>query len=128
MQERAASPRTIESYRDTFRLLLAFAQRCLKKSPTKVVIQDSDAPFVLQFLGYLEKERGKSPRSRNVRLAALNSFFNYVALQEPSVGAVAQRVLAIQSKHYPKKPVNFLTRTQSDHRWAHRINYPVRAT
>jgi integrase/recombinase XerD len=114
MQERAASPRTIESYRDTFRLLIAFAQRCLKKPPTKLAVHDLDAPFVLQFLGYLERERGNSPRSRNVRLAAIHSFFNYVALQEPSVGAVAQRVLAIQSKRCPKKPVDFLTRTESD--------------
>jgi integrase/recombinase XerD len=114
MQERAASPRTIESYRDTFRLLIAFAQRCLKKAPTKLAVHDLDAPFVLQFLGYLERERGNSPRSRNVRLAAIHSFFNYVALQEPSAGAVAQRVLAIQSKRCPKKPVDFLTRTESE--------------
>lgn len=114
MQERAASPRTIESYRDTFRLLIAFAQRSLKKPPTKLTVHDLDAPFVLQFLGYLERERGNSPRSRNVRLAAIHSFFNYVALQEPSAGAVAQRVLAIQSKRCPKKPVDFLTRTESD--------------
>jgi site-specific recombinase XerD len=114
MRERAASPRTIESYRDTFRLLLAFAQRSLKKSPTELTLHDLDAPFVLQFLSYLERERGNSPRSRNVRLAAIHSFFNYVALQEPSAGAVTQRVLAIQGKRCPKKPVDFLTRTESD--------------
>jgi integrase/recombinase XerD len=114
MQERAASPRTIESYRDTFRLLIAFAQRHLKKPPTKLTVHDLDAPFVLQFLGHLERERGNSPRSRNVRLAAIHSFFHYVALQEPSAGAVAQRVLAIQSKRCPKQPVDFLTRTEGD--------------
>ena len=114
MQERAASHRTIESYRDTFRLLIAFAQRCLKKPPTKLAVHDLDAPFVLRFLDYLERERGNSPRSRNVRLAAIHSFFHYVALHEPSVGAVAQRVLAIQSKRCAKKPVDFLTQTESD--------------
>ena len=114
MQERAASPRTIESYRDTFRLLIAFAQRSLKKPPPKLTVHDLDAPFVLQFLGYLESERGNSPRSRNVRLAAIHSFFHYVALQEPSASAVAQRVLAIRSKRCPKKPVDFLTRTESE--------------
>jgi site-specific recombinase XerD len=114
MQERAASPRTIESYRDTFRLLIGFAQRSLKKPPTKLTFGDLDAPFVLQFLGYLEKERGNSPRSRNVRLAAIHSFFHYVALQEPCAAAVAQRVLAIQSKRCSKKPVDFLTRTESN--------------
>lgn len=114
MQERAASPRTIENYRDTFRLLIAFAQRCLKKPPTNLAVQDLDAPFVLRFLDYLESERGNSPRSRNVRLAAIHSFFTYVALQEPGLGAVAQRVLAIQSKRCGKRPVDFLTRTESD--------------
>jgi len=114
MHERAASPRTIENYRDAFRLLIAFAQRCLKKPPTKLAVQDLDAPFILRFLDYLESERGNSPRSRNVRLAAIHSFFTYVALQEPGLGAVAQRVLAIKNKRCAKRPVDFLTRTESE--------------
>ena len=114
MAECNASPNTIANYRDTFRLLIAFALRCLKKPPTKLAIQDLDAPFILRFLDYLERERGNSPRSRNVRLAAIHSFFTYVALQEPALGAVAQRVLAIRSKRYAKKPVDFLTRAESD--------------
>jgi site-specific recombinase XerD len=109
-----ASPLTIANYRDAFCLLIAFAQRSLKKPPAKLTIQDLDAPFVTRFLDYLERERGNSPRSRNVRLAAIHSFFNYVALHEPSAGAVAQRVLAIQSKRCGKKPVDFLTRTESE--------------
>jgi len=109
-----ASPLTVANYRDAFCLLFAFAQRCLNKSPTRLTIQDLDAPFVTRFLDYLERERGNSPRSRNVRLAAIHSFFNYVALQEPSAGAVAQRVLAVQSKRCGKKPVDFLTRTESE--------------
>ena len=114
MRERAASPRTIENYRDTFRLLIAFAQRCMNKPPTKLAVQDLDAPFVRRFLDHLERERGNSPRSRNVRLAAIHSFFTYVALQEPALGAVAQRVLAIQSKRCAKKPVDFLSQAESD--------------
>ena len=58
MKERAASPRTIESYRDTFRLLIAFAQRRLKKPPTKLAVQDLDAPFgLLPARGTREKNR-----------------------------------------------------------------------
>jgi site-specific recombinase XerD len=114
IRERSASPHTIASYRDTFRLLIAFARRCLKKPPTKLAAQEVDTPFILRFLDYLEGERGNSPRSRNVRLAAIHSFFTYVALQEPSLGAVAQRVLAIQNKRCAKKPVDFLTRAESD--------------
>ena len=114
MRERNASPHTIANYRDTFRLVIAFAQKCLNKPPTKLAIADLDAPFVASFLNHLEKDRGVSPRSRNVRLAAIHSFFNYVALQEPAGGAIAQRVLAIKSKRCAKKPVEFLTRLEID--------------
>lgn len=112
--QRGASPLTVANYRDAFCLLIAFAQRCLKKPPTKLTIQDLDTPFIVRFLDYLERERGNSPRSRNVRLAAIHSFFTYVALQEPALGAIAQRVLAIQSKRVAKKTVDFLTRAESD--------------
>lgn len=114
MQQRGASPHTIANYRDTFCLLIAFAQRCLKKPPTELAIQDLDAPFILRFLDYLERERGNLPASRNVRLAAIHSFFHYVALREPGLGAVAQRVLAIPSKRCAKKPVDFLNRAETE--------------
>lgn len=114
MQQRAASPCTIANYRDTFCLLIAFAQRCLKKPPTQLAVQDLDAPFVLRFLDYLERERGNLPCSRNVRLAAIHSFFHYVALREPGLGAVAQRVLAIPSKRCARKPVDFLNRAETE--------------
>lgn len=113
MAERNASPHTIANYRDAFRLLIAFAQRSLRKPPTKMGMHELDAAFVLRFLDYLEKEREVTPRSRNVRLAAIRSFFGYAALQEPAVGAIAQRVLAIKSKRYTKRPVDFLTRAES---------------
>src|SRR6266496_13646 len=114
MEECNASPHTIANYRDTFRLLIAYAQRRLKKPPTKLAIQDLDATFVLGFLEHLEKDRGNSSRSRNVRLSAMHSFFAYAALQEPAVGAVAQRILAIQSKRCAKRPIDFLSRAESD--------------
>lgn len=112
--ECGASPHTIANYRDAFRLLIAFARQSLKKPPTTLTIPDLDAPFVCRFLDHLERERGVSARSRNVRLSAIHSFFYYVALQEPALGAVAQRVLAIKSKRYAKKPVDFLTRVEAE--------------
>jgi integrase/recombinase XerD len=114
MAQRNASPHTISNYRDTFRLLIAFAHRTQKKPPTKLAMTDLDAPFVGRFLDHLEKERGNSARSRNVRLAAIHSFFHYVALQEPALGAVAQRVLAIQNKRCARKPVDYLTRSEAE--------------
>jgi site-specific recombinase XerD len=114
MQQRNASPLTIANYRDTFRLLIAFAHRRLKRLPTALTIHALDAPFVCRFLDYLEQERGNSPRSRNVRLAAIRSFFSYVALREPALGAVAQRVLAIKGKRDVKTPVDYLTRAEAE--------------
>ena len=112
--EMGASPHTVASYRDTFRLLWAFAQECLHKPPTMLAPQDLDAPFIGCFLNYLEKSRSNTPASRNVRLAAIHSFFKYVALQEPSLGALAQRVWAIPCKRRDPKPIDFLTRTEID--------------
>jgi integrase/recombinase XerD len=114
MNERNASPHTIANYRDAFRLLIAFAHGQLRKPPTALTMQELDASFVCRFLDHLERDRGVSARSRNVRLAAIHSFFNYVALQEPALGALAQRVLAIKSKRYARKPVDFLTRAEAE--------------
>ena len=46
--QRNASPNTIASHRDTFRLLLEFGQKSLKKAPTDLAIADLDAPFILK--------------------------------------------------------------------------------
>ena len=112
--QRNASPHTIASHRDTFRLLLGFAQKALKKAPADLALSDLDAPFIGRFLDHVEKDRGNKPQTRNIRLAAVHSFFHYVALQEPGLSALAQRVLAIPSKRHKTKPVDFLTREEID--------------
>ena len=114
MAQRSASPHTIASHRDTFRLLLEFAQRSLKKAPTMLAVGDLDASFIGRFLDHVEKNRGNTPQTRNVRLAAIHSFFNYVALQEPSLCVLAQRILAIPGKRHKTKPIDFLTRDEID--------------
>lgn len=75
MQQRQASSHTISSYRDSFCQLLAFAQRCLRKPPSRLALEDIDAPLIVEFLNDLEKNRGLSIRSRNLRLTAIRSFF-----------------------------------------------------
>jgi len=114
MGQRNASPHTIASYRDTFRLLLEFAQKQLHQSPSMLAIESLDAPFIGRFLNHLEQDRGNTPRSRNIRLAAIHSFFKYVALQEPSLSSVAQQVLAIPCKRHKTRPIDFLTRPEID--------------
>jgi len=112
MHQRQASPHTIASYRDTFRLLLQFARERLRKEPSTLSIKDLDTPFIGGFLDHLEKDRGIGPRSRNVRLAAIHSFFRYVALHEPSHSALARQVLAMPSKRFDRKPIDFLNRPE----------------
>ncbi len=112
MQQRQASPHTITSYRDTFRLLVQYALRELRKVPAALDIRDLDTDFLGAFLTYLETERGNDARSRNTRLAAIRSFFGYVAVQEPQHAALAQRVLAMPAKCYTRRPVDFLDRDE----------------
>ncbi|TCK35305.1 site-specific recombinase XerD [Paraburkholderia sp. BL8N3] len=114
MQQRQASPHTISSYRDTFRQFLKFAQLRLHKLPSRLNLEEIDAPLVVAFLDELEKYHGLSVRSRNLRLTAIHSFFRYAALEAPTHSAQIQRVLAIPSKRFARTLVHFLTRLEVD--------------
>jgi len=112
--QRAASPNTIAAYRDTFRLLLAFAQQRLRKPPSALPLAELDAALVVAFLHHLEKQRGNSVRTRNARLAAIHSFVRFVALQEPALSATCQRVLAIPTKKAERKLITSLDRGEQE--------------
>ena len=114
LRQRQASPHTIAGYRDSFRLLLHFAQERLSKTPSKLAIEDLDAPFLGVFLEYLETVRKNSARTRNARLAALHSFFEYVALEEPAHALHCQRILAMPNKRHERRPIEFLNREEID--------------
>jgi site-specific recombinase XerD len=114
VQQRQASPHTISSYRDTFRLLLRFTRKRLRKSPDRIAFEDIDAPLVGAFLNDLQKNRGITARSRNIRLAALRSFFNFAAFEMPSRSAQIQRVLAIPTKRYVRVQIGYLAREEVD--------------
>jgi site-specific recombinase XerD len=109
-------------------LLRRFTQKRLGKTPSALTLDDLDAPVISAFLDDLEHERGTSARSRNVRLAAIHSFFHYAALRAPSHSGLIQRVLAIPSKRYDRTPIAFLTGAEIDallaapaqHTWAGR--------
>jgi len=114
LAERQASPHTVGAYRDTFRLLLSFAQRHLRRAASSLDVGDLDASLISKFLSYLEKERGNSSRTRNARLAAIHSFFKYVALEDPLHGTVAQRVLGLPSKRTHRVLVEFLDERETE--------------
>jgi site-specific recombinase XerC len=109
MAQRQASPHTIASYRDTFRLLLGFANKQLHQPPSNLALSDLDAPLVGAFLNDLEKRRGVTARTRNVRLTAIRSFFRYAAYQEPAQSEHIQRVLR-EGRHRP---------SSWEYRWVH---------
>ena len=114
MQQRQASPHTINSYRDTFRLLLQFTRKRLRKPPARLMFEDIDAPLISAFLDDLEKTRGITARSRNLRLTAIRSFFHYAAFEAPAQSAQIQRVLAIPDKRFTRALIGFLTRPEVD--------------
>jgi site-specific recombinase XerD len=107
-----ASPNTIASYRDTFRLLLQFAGERVHTTTTKLKIEDLDVTLVEEFLVYVETRRRNSARSRNARLAAIRSFFRFVATQEPAYMLHCQRILALPSKRHVRRTVEFLDRAE----------------
>jgi len=88
VRQRDASPHTIAAYRDTWRMLLAFASTSTGKQPCQLELTDLDAPLVGGFLDHLEHDRGNSPRTRNARLAAIHSLFGYAALRCPELTAL----------------------------------------
>src|SRR5215471_3322575 len=114
VSHKQVSPRTIVTYRDSFRLLLQFLKKRTGKKPASLCIDDLDAPAILDFLESLEQQRANQVCSRNVRLTAIRSFFHVVALRDPASIALASRVLAIPRKRTDKRLVGYLTREEID--------------
>ena len=111
-----ASPRTVISYRDTFRLLLRFVAGRTGKAPSDLGWDDVGVESGSSaFLDHLEVNRLNSPRSRrNTRLAALRSLFRYAALRHPEHAELIGQVLAVPQKRFDKKTVSFLTIEEVD--------------
>ena len=110
--QRRVSPHTIASYRDTFRLLLVFAQQRMNRPPSQLALKDLSPSLVSDFLDQLEAKRDNTARTRNLRLAAIRSFFRFVALESPEQSGMIQRVLSIPSKRCQRPLIGFLTREE----------------
>jgi integrase/recombinase XerD len=109
-----ASPHTIAAYRDTYRLLLVFAQQHTGTPPSELALADLDAAMIRAFCDHLETDRHNKIGTRNLRLTAIHSLFRYAALRCPEHSAVIQQVLAIPSKRPDVPLVTFLTRPEID--------------
>src|SRR5437868_9002272 len=107
--ERGASENTRDSYAYAFRLLLTFASKRLKVTPSQLALEQIDAPLVLNFLNDLETTRGNGPSSRNIRLAAIRSFMHFLEYRVPSAIEQIRRILAIPTKKAESRLVRHLT-------------------
>ena len=113
-RQRDASPHTIASYRDSFRLLLTFLHQQTGKAPSKLQLEDLDAARITAFLVHLENERGNSVRTRNARLTAIHSFFRFAALKAPECAELIARVLSIPEKRFDSTLISYLTEPEID--------------
>ena len=136
IRQRNASPATVAAYRDSFRLLLRFAEKRLRRSAASLTTNDLAAPLILAFLDHLERERGNTIRTRNARLAAVHSFVAYAGSEEPTALAQIQRVLAIPSKRCARPVLGYLSRDEvraviaapSENTWSGRRDHVLFAT
>lgn len=108
ISQRRASPNTVAAYRDTFRLLLRFLAETSATPPSRLRLEDLDAPVVAAFLDHLEADRGVKVRTRNARLAAIHSFFRFASLRHPEHAGLITRVLAIPAKRTDRTTIAFL--------------------
>ena len=107
--ERAASPKTVASYRDAMKLLLIWFKDEERIPPEKLRLVDIDRPQVLRFLDWLETERCCSAATRNQRLAVIKSFCHYTAVEQPDHLDQVTQVLAIRQKKTPAPEMGHLS-------------------
>jgi len=111
-KERRASVHTCEAYAHSFRLLVGFAAGRIGVRPSRLEIEQLDAPLILAFLTHIEADRGNSVRTRNARLAAINAFFRFLEYRMPSCLDQASRIHAIPMKKTDEALVGYLTRDE----------------
>jgi integrase/recombinase XerD len=107
---RGASPHTCDSYAYSFQLLFEFAAARLKVTPSSLALEQLDSKLVGAFLEHLEDARQNAPETRNVRLAAIKSFFHFLEYRHPAALEQIRRVLAIPFKKTNSRLVPYLVR------------------
>jgi integrase/recombinase XerD len=106
--QKGLATNTLLGYRDAIKLLLCYAADTRKKHVEELLIEDINDSLVLTFLDHLETDRGNSARTRNVRLAAIRTFFSFLAREEPSLVLHCQAIRAIPLKRTEHKTVDYL--------------------
>jgi integrase/recombinase XerD len=103
---------SVQSYRDAVRLLLAFVASDKRCKLSGIEIEDLTFDRVQRFLRQLEDGRGNRVPTRNQRLAALRTFFEYVGSRAPEMFGTCQQIAAIPTKRTPPPATQFLERDE----------------
>ena len=111
-RHRGVSEHTCDSYAYSFQSLFEFAAGKLKIRPSALTLEQLDAPLVSAFLQHLETKRGNSAETRNIRLAAIRSFFRFLQHREPAALAQVLRILAIPFKKTDTRLVPYLVQEE----------------
>ena len=111
-RHRGASQHTCDSYVYSFQLLFEFAATKLRTKPSSLSLEQLNAELVSAFLEHLEDTRRNAPETRNVRLAAIKSFFHFLEHRQPAALEQIRRVLAIPFKKTSSRLVPYLLREE----------------
>jgi site-specific recombinase XerD len=112
VSQRGLSEHTVLTYRDTWKLFLQFASRCRRKACVKLTLEELTVGMVRSFLDHLERDRHNSVSTRNNRLAAIHSFFEYLASTDPRCLAQCQAILTVQFKRHAQRVPQYLERQE----------------
>lgn len=113
MAQRRLSPNTVRAYRDTWRLLLRHVAEATDTPACQVRIEQVDHDQVLQFLTWLETDRGNSVSTRNARLAAIHAWAAYTAGRYPEHLDQLARIAAIPVKKHSRPELTWLTAAET---------------
>jgi len=106
--QRGLAANTVLAYRDALKLLLCYAADTRKKCVEELSVEDLGEPLVLAFLDHLENVRGCCVKTRNARLAAIRTFFGFLAREDPVLLPQCQRIRGIPLKRTEHKTVEYL--------------------
>lgn len=112
LSQRGLSGHTVLAYRDTLKLFLEYVCRARRKTTAELTLEDLTADVVRGFLEHLERVRKNSVPTRNARLAAIHSFFNYLAAIDPRHLKQAQMVLCVPFKRQSHHVAEYLDREE----------------
>ena len=107
--QRNLSTNTITSYRDAFKLFLIFCETEKKKKVNRLDLAYISRELVTEYLVWLEEKRGCNVSTRNQRLAAFRSFFNYVSTTAPETLLICQKIFNIPMKKNAQQVMSYFS-------------------